>query len=113
MGPVAPQLMEYIMMREELNFVNHIGQEIEPGDKVIVITHCTGSTKTYQGVYLGLYGPRGRVQARVQTDTYMWVNKLTGEPQRYDLIPADARSYQKAKVDRITTLQKNLIYKIA
>lgn len=97
--------------REAVPFTNSIGQVINPGDDVAVITHCTGSTITYKGKYLGMRG--NKVQAVVEDDSYTWVNSVTGEVGSYYNIPAEVRKYQKCKRDRITTLQRNRIFKLA
>ncbi len=98
-------------IREEIPYTNSSGQVINPGDDVLVVTVSTGCVMTYTGKYLGMNGKS--VQAVVEDDGYVWVDKRTGEAGSFYKIPAEFRGYQKVKRNRITTLQRNRIYKIA
>ena len=92
-------------------FVNEFGQEIIPGDKVVVVTHCTGDIFITQGVFVRMRGKS--VQARVPDMSYEWFNKETGLTGSYYKIPSDVRGYRKKENRfRITTLQHNRIYKL-
>jgi len=97
--------------RDEVPFTNASGQVINPGDDVLVVTVCTGSVYTYTGKYLGMRGKS--VQALVEDDSYTWVDSRTGQAGSYYNIPSEFRKYQKSKRNRISTLQRNRVYKIA
>lgn len=97
--------------RDEVPFTNASDQVINPGDDVLVVTVCTGSVYTYTGKYLGMRGKS--VQAVVEDDNYTWVDSRTGEAGTYCNIPSEFLKYKKCKRNRIITLQRNRIYKIA
>ena len=56
---------------DEVPFVNDLNQTIQPGDRVLVVTTCTGTVHVATGTYLG-----GRFSKKVQrnfnwkTDSY-------------------------------------------
>jgi len=51
-------------------FVNHLGQEIEPGESVLCICRGYRSTKVKSGTYIGM-SPSGYPQARVKSVNYL------------------------------------------
>ena len=120
------------MMRNSVPFTNSFGQVINPGDEVVVVTHCTGSTNITKGKYLGMRGES--VQAEVPDRKWTWFVKGTddrapanfhGELYKSGLYyntPEwkalrdklyDPYEYRRAGGTRITTLIENRIYKLA
>lgn len=118
--------------REAVSFTNEIGQVIHPGDDVIVVTTCTGSTSTQKGRYIGMNGKR--VQAEVPSAHWTYFVKGTDERAPYNftdrLWKASLKynspewkalrdevyapyEYRRVVGTRITTLQYNRIYKLA
>lgn len=118
-------------MRQEIPFTNEIGQVIQPGDEVVVVTHCTGSTKVRKGIYVGLYGKS--VQAKVPSDSYayfvkgsnerapanfsnrLWNCGLKYNTPEFEQLREEVYApyeYRKSNELRITTLQQNRIYKL-
>ena len=117
--------------REEVPFTNRFEQVINPGDEVVVVTHCTGSTCTAKGKYLGMVGKR--VQAEVEVKSNQWFSKATGEKNNSFLAPLhksglkwNSPDYVKMRDDlmaqhemklvtsyRVTTLNANRIFKLA
>lgn len=106
-------------MRQEVPFVNDIGQEIQVGDKVVVVTKSTQRVRSSVGVYLGLT-ENGNVQARVKCKVYGCFNKETNERvswhEFYKASYNDRRERFEGKYmdgERISTLQCNRIFKLA
>ncbi len=106
-------------MRQEVPFVNTIDQEIQVGDKVVVITKSCQRIRTSVGTYLGLT-ENGNVQARVKSKVYRCFNKQTNEQvswQAYYKAPYNERreNFEGRYVDgeRISTLQRNRVFKLA
>ena len=97
--------------RDIVPFTNDIGQVINPGDDVLVVTHCTGSTYTARGKYVGMTGKSA--QAEVEYTKYEWYNKDTDEAGSYYKIPSELRAMRRVPAKRITTLCYNRIYKLA
>jgi len=117
--------------REEVPFTNRYEQVINPGDEVVVVTHCTGSTCTAKGKYLGMVGKR--VQAQVEVNSNRWFSKETGEYTPNFLSPLykagfkwNSPEYVKLRDElmaqhetklvttyRVTTLNANRIFKLA
>lgn len=97
--------------RNVVPFTNDFGQVINPGDEVVVVTTCTGSTNTAKGVYVGMHGKS--VQAEVEYTKFEWYNKETDKAGSYYHIPSELRSHRRVPSKRITTLQQNRIYKLA
>ena len=97
--------------RDIVPFTNDFGQVINPGDDVVVVTTCTGSTNTSKGTYVGMRGKS--VQAEVEYTKYEWYNKETDEAGSYYKIPSELRAMRRVPAKRITTLCYNRIYKLA
>lgn len=93
-------------------FTNDIGQEIRPGDDVVVVTVSTGRVNARVGVFLG-WSEGGSLQCRVTDNSYTWTDTRTGAAGRFSDIPAEFRKYAKADRLVITTLQRNRIYRVA
>lgn len=103
---------------QELPFTNGIGQTIEPGNRIVVVTGGRGSTvNTYEGVYLGCrvsqdYLGKDRYQTVVEVkDTfYGYFNTVTGEKCKW----SDANAKHKVYTGfRKATLWRNKIFKLA
>lgn len=65
------------MSKNELNevaFTNDIGQTIKPGDEVVIVTTCTGTTGTNRGTYVGRH-KNGGVSCVKQVKTSYYVYK--------------------------------------
>ena len=119
-------------MTELVDFTNNIGQVISPGDDVVVITNTYKRIHICRGVYLGL--KNGKVQARVPTNK--WAYFVKGSDERapvgfhtpllssgfnwrsaeYAVLKAtlyNPYEYRQYKDTRVTTLQNNLVFKLA
>jgi hypothetical protein len=118
--------------REVIPFTNDFGQVINPGDDVVVVTTCTGSTNTQKGKYVGMHGKS--VQAEVPSSSYAYFVKGSDERAPHNFHNELYKSgfnwntpewkalrekvyapyeYRKIHGTRITTLQYNRIYKLA
>ncbi|CAB4143277.1 hypothetical protein UFOVP447_108 [uncultured Caudovirales phage] len=118
--------------REAVPFTNDFGQVINPGDEVVVVTTCTGSTNTQKGKYVGMSGKS--VQAEVPSNSWAYFVKGTDEraPANFhnELYKSGFKwntpewkelrdkvyapyEYRKTGGTRITTLYYNRIYKLA
>lgn len=118
--------------REAVPFTNDFGQVINPGDEVVVVTTCTGSTNTQRGKYVGMSGKH--VQAEVPSSSWAYYIKGTNEraPSNFTerLWKAGLKyntpefkalrdevyapyEYRQISDTRITTLYYNRIYKLA
>jgi hypothetical protein len=118
--------------REIVPFTNDFGQVINPGDEVVVVTTCTGSTNTAKGKYVGMRGKS--VQAEVPSGSWAYFVKGTDErapanfhnelyksgfkyntPEYKELRDKVYAPYEYRKTygTRITTLYYNRIYKLA
>lgn len=93
----------------EVPFTNDIGQTINPGDPVVSVTTSYSSPSVRKGVYIGL-NKKNKVQIRAEFADYGWVSSKTGEACQYN--DRDA-AFSKYKIERLSTLQLNRIYKIA
>lgn len=65
-----------------VEFKNSVGQTINPGDSVVIVTTSTRSVGTYIGKYLGMH-KNGGVQCEKQVQTSFYVFKDTGERVPY------------------------------
>lgn len=107
-------------------FTNMLGQVIEPGMPVFVVTTCTHQTYITKGEYIGYIErdvyrynretmalvavPEPFVQARVECYTSGCVYKDTGEKVVWSKYDANRESeWVTTKSTRITTLQYNRI----
>jgi len=63
---------------ESVSFTNTIGQVINPGEKVVIVTMCTKSVYTCAGTYNGMVN--GRVQCTKNVKESYYAFKETGEP---------------------------------
>ncbi len=118
--------------REAIPFTNDFGQVINPGDDVVVVTTCTGSTNTQKGKYVGMRGKS--VQAEVPSNSWAYFVKGTDELAPHDFWKGmqghsfkygtpeynelrekvyGPYEYRKLNTTRITTLYYNRIYKLA
>lgn len=95
-------------------FTNHIGQVINEGDEVIVVT--TGyshSVDVRKGIFLGVQ-ESGGVQYLGEFEEWIWIDTRTGKNEGwYANIDPKFREYKKTVVKRKSTLQLNRVYKIA
>jgi hypothetical protein len=63
-----------------VSFKNDIGQEINPGDPVVIVTTGYGhNVNTYAGTYLGMHKNGKGVQCEKQIKTTYYAFKDTGE----------------------------------
>ncbi len=120
------------MNREVVAFQNNIGQTIEPGDDIVVVSTCTGNTRVQKGKYVGMRGKR--VQAEVPSSSYAYFVKGSDERAPHNFHNELYKSsfhwntlewkelrekvyapyeYRKIEGTRITTLIYNRIYKLA
>lgn len=129
--------------RQEVPFTNDLGQTIQVGDEVVVVTMCTKSVYTNRGKYIGLRN--GNVQAELALEMNVLVDKETREQvniwkileeegvgypyrirygtpeykealERYNTRRQEIMAkceYEKRPYTRVTTLQRNRIYKLA
>lgn len=112
-------------------FINAFGQVLNPGDKVLVVSHCTGYTHTSIGEFAGI-SDSGNPQVRVPIVTHKYVHNETGETTwnpywtNTKHLKWNTPEYREAKavVDqlwtytaftgtRVTTLPKKRVYKLA
>lgn len=99
-----------------MSFVNHLNQEINPGDKVVVVT--TGYShrvNVREGIFIGVH-KNGGVQCEVDSEKYDWYDKRTDVSRSYSSFNADEiehRGIRKVLFKRRTTLQLNRVYKLA
>jgi len=118
---------------KSVNYINNIGQELVPGDKVITVTsgygHCVS---TNVGVYKGLY-TNDRVAVAISIKSaravfietnedvpIRWYNNLYAEIKRTSKEPSkDYNKILEEKIkrvpityERMTCLQLNRVYKI-
>lgn len=101
--------------REAVSFTNDLGQVINPGDEVVVVTETYKTVSVRKGTFLG-WSEAGNLQVRVpeRWGRGEWVDKRTGETGSYSKIPQEHREYRiKPKGTYIATLQRNRIYKLA
>lgn len=111
---------------EFLSFTNSLGQVIQPGDRIVVVTGGRGSTvNTYDGTYLGCrllgldkcLGPNGESQQKPRFETVVQVkdrnfgyfDKTTGEKTHWNVPNSEGRWYDHA---RTATLWRNRIFKL-
>lgn len=111
-------------------YVDKAGQTIQPGDRVVVITHSTGTVRAKVGEYVGVipstywdYNAKENkvwysVQVRVPVTSGRMRNvagDLLTWNQYYKLPKPDQKNWEWVRVEefRITTLQNNLIFKVA
>ena len=109
-------------------FTNKFGQVIKPGDQVISITTCTGTTCVNKAEYIGYiehkqivdyrtreYKMMPFVQVRRPYKVARWVHKGTDEPydfRKYYTMPQSERPEHEIKYDevyKISTLNYNNI----
>ncbi len=121
------------------SFTNKFGQVLNPGDRCVVVTKCTGSVNIAEGEYIGL-SAKGNVQARVDNsyNTRYWAGTDNEVPwSEYPKYPYGVKygtDEYKAAIDdyqarqkhfnevetelrkkpstRVTTLQLNNIFKV-
>ena len=82
------------MNRIEKPFTNEIGQTINVGDEVLVVTMSTSCLGVRQGTYLGLK-PSNRVQVQVPRHTYKYFHKITGELVEYSDLYRDFSTWEE------------------
>lgn len=96
-------------------FTNDIGQEITPGEQVLVVTETYKQIHTRLGKFVG-WSEAGNIQVEVlpRFARGEWFDKRTSQAGSYYTIPQEFRDYRtKEKVPTIVTLQRNRIYRVA
>lgn len=87
-------------------FENTMGQVINVGDPILVISESYKTTSIRKGVYVGMHG--NKVQAEVPAFLYKYCLGDTDEECRWN--HPDAKRHQIVG-SRIATLQRNRIFK--
>lgn len=103
---------------ETLPFTNSLGQTIEPGNRVVVVTGGRGSSiNTYDGIYLGCRTgidwqkkPKIETVVEVKDRNYGYFDKTTGQKTNWDVPNSEGRWYD---CTRVATLWCNRIFKLA
>ncbi len=104
---------------EQAPFTNRIGQVIQPGDTILIVTGGQGNTiHTRTGTYLGrrlykayldpLQPPWYQTVVKVDAIKYVWVDRF-GTPCR----GKDQYTLEQVAYKRHTSLLRNRIFKLA
>lgn len=97
------------------SFTNNIGQTIEPGEHVVMVTSgCGHSVITRQGIYLGLYNGKPQCsyvleQRKYTVDTPEGIKILNFVPRHYSHCKYTMNTYATRHT---TTLRKGRVYAI-